>query len=642
MRRAARCSAIALLLAGAAFPCQAAAAAAAAAAAQPADPNQPIVITAPTIFSDVQPERTLDREAIDGYGLSTIDELLSELQVQLGSDEDFPLIIVNGERLNSIDEIGALPVEVLRSLVVLPRGSAVRAGGTANQRVLSLTLRPKVQSATLTAATKIATQGDWHSERGEVILTSVKGSTRVNLALRGRTDSNLFESDRGIVQPAPRIPYALVGNVVGYPNSLGEIDPALSLAAGQIVTVVPVPAIANPTLTDFIARANQPLVTDLGDYRSLRPKSRNYDLNGTFATRLTPWLTSSATVRLNRSTSLYLRGLPAATFILSSGNLASPFTRDVGIAVYGASPLRSRSTRDSGEGNLTLDADFGAWTANLNARHNRTRDVSTSERPAAFGAIPLDDSLDPFGADLTDLIDIRSDRATARTTDTLLDLTLNGPLFALPAGNLLAVVEGQLEWNRLLSTSTYSIIDPKGDFRRNEQSLRASFDIPLASRDKHFFAALGDLRAQAEIERIHYSDAGTLDHQAFGLTWDPRPLLQLRASIDRTETPAPIQTLGNPVVVTPAVRIFDPLTATTVDVSQVTGGNPSALPQTATVRRLSAQFKLVPKWNLQLNIDYTDTDRRDFLSSLPDSSAAIMLAFPDRFIRDSTGVLTRV
>lgn len=632
-RRPARRAAIALLLAGsAAVP----------AAAQPADPAQPIVITAPPIFRDVQPERSLDRDAIDSYGLSTIDELLNELQVELGSDEDFPLILVNGERLNSIDEIGALPVEVLRGLVILPRGSAVRAGGTASQRVISLTLRPSVRSVTLTAATKIATEGDWHSDRGEIILTSIKGSTRANLALRTRRDQLLFESDRGIIQPDPRLPYALGGNLVGYPNSLGEIDPALSAAAGEIVTVVPLPRVAYPSLADFLAGANQPSVTDLGDYRSLRPKGRNYDLNGTFSTRLAPWLTSTATLRLNRSTNRSLRGLPPAIFIVSPDNLATPFTRNVGIAVYGTNPLQSLSRHNSAEGNLTLDATFGRWSANLNARHNRTSDVSTSQRQESFGAIPLDDSIDPFTADLTDLIGIRTDRATAKSVDSLAELTVNGPLLKLPAGDLQAVTEGRLDWNRLTSTSTYSVVNPRDKFHRNEQSVRTSFDIPLTSRDNHFLAAVGDLRAQAEYSRIHYSDAGTLNHHALGLTWDPRPVVQFRASIDETENPAPIQTLGNPVIVTPDVRTFDPLTGTTVDVTQVTGGNPAALPQTTTVRRLSALMRLVPKWNLQLNAEYTDTDRRDFLSSLPDSSAAIMLAFPDRFIRDSSGVLTRI
>ena len=76
--------------------------------------------------------------------------------------------------------------------------------------------------------------------------------------------------------------------------------------------------------------------------------------------------------------------------------------------------------------------------------------------------------------------------------------------------------------------------------------------------------------------------------------------------------------------------------------TQITGGNPDILPQKTDIRRLSALYKLVPKLNLQLNAEYTDTDRRNFVSGLPEASAAVALAFPDRYIRDGNGVLTTV
>lgn len=53
-------------------------------------------------------------------------------------------------------------------------------------------------------------------------------------------------------------------------------------------------------------------------------------------------------------------------------------------------------------------------------------------------------------------------------------------------------------------------------------------------------------------------------------------------------------------------------------------------------------LKLVPKLSLQLNAEYTDIDLRNFVSSLPQASAPVTLAFPDRFVRDSNGTLTTV
>jgi iron complex outermembrane receptor protein len=646
-----RCSvshaALALVLSAVAVPVAAAAAAAATAAAQDAqspsgNPNQEIVIIAPPLFRDITPERALDEEAISSYGVSTIDELLGEVQVELGEEDETPLILVNGKRINDLSEIGALPVEALRGVVVLPRGSAVRAGGTPGQRVISLTLNRKVISETLTAAEKVATDGDWHSERGEAIVTRVRGDTRINVTLRARDESDLFESERGIIQPAPRLPFALSGNVIGYPNTTGEIDPLLSALAGQVVTVTPVPSIANPTLSDFVAGANNPAVTDLGQFRTLRPKTRNYDLNGTFATRLASWLTGSATVRLGRSLSDSKRGLPSAVFVLSPDNPFSPFSRDVGLAFYGPDPLRYRSRHDSGEGNVTLDADLGKWIGNFHARHVETKDVSRSERQNTFGAIPLDDSVNPFTTDLSSLISIRTDRTSADSVENLAELSLTGPALTLPAGDVQVTIEGRLDWNHLRTFSTFSLINPHRNFSRSEQSIRGAVDVPLTSRDTGFLHEIGNLDATAEYSRDHYSDAGTLNHYAFGLTWEPIPMLRLHGDLESTESPPPIEILGDPVVVTPDVRVFDPLTGETVDVTQITGGNPDLQPQTTRIKRLGGILRLVPRLNLQLNAEYTDTDRRNFLSSLPSASAAVELAFPDRFIRDSNGVLTTV
>jgi outer membrane receptor protein involved in Fe transport len=95
-------------------------------------------------------------------------------------------------------------------------------------------------------------------------------------------------------------------------------------------------------------------------------------------------------------------------------------------------------------------------------------------------------------------------------------------------------------------------------------------------------------------------------------------------------------------VVTPGGRFFDFLTGETVDVTQTFGGNPLLLPQTATTKRFGANAAPWREINLQLTAEYLSTRTSDFISSLPPASAAVLLAFPDRFIRDTKGVLTQV
>jgi len=512
-------------------------------------------------------------------------------------------------------------------------------GGRPGQRVVSLNLKPKTRTATATAAARVATEGDWYAGRGEAILTSVKGATRANVALRVRGESSLLESERDIIQPPPRLPFAQSGNVIGFPDLFGEIDPLLSAAAGETVTVAPVLSIANPTLADFIPNANQPALTDLGAFRTVRPQTRNYDLNGSYSTRLAPWLTGTASLRLNRYTSESKRGLPSATFALSPTNPASPFSTDVALAYYGEDPMRTRFERDSGEANVTLDGTFGEWISNFNVRHAESEDETRIERQSTFGSIPLDDTTNPFATDLSATIPTQTDKATAHATTNLADLSFTGPVVKLPAGPLQATVEGRLSGNTLKSDNGFS---PEQHFHRSEEAIRGAIDVPITSRENGFASPLGDLSLQGEYTHIHFSDAGGLDNYSAGLVWEPLAALRLNASIEQTERPATVQTLGNPVIVTSNVRVFDPIAGDTVDVTQITGGNPDLRPEKFKIQRASALVRLVPRLNLQLNAEYTYTNQRNYISALPEASAAVMFAFPDRYVRGLSGELITV
>lgn len=629
----------AILLVSAAIPA-AAGDGATATGEQPENTQLPdVIVIAPPLFPDLLPERELDSAEIESYGVSTIDELLYNIQGELGDEDDGPLIIVDGQRLNDISEIGSLPVEALRAVQVLPRGSAVRVGGRSGQRVVNLSLRRKVRTATVSAAPRIATDGGASGGRGETILTYIRGRTRANLSVRARGDGQLLEADRDIVQPDPRFPYAVGGNIIPYPNLSDDIDPLLSDAGGRPIYVAPVPTAADPTLGDFAG--GSPNATDLGLYRTLRPESRTYELNGTLRAPLAPWLTSSATLRLGRTTTEGLRGLPSGLFLLPAQHPVSPFSRDVRLAYYGSSPLEQRSRRHSGEASVTLDATFGAWNGDLNARHSRSRSSSRNQRQTSSGLITVADSVDPFGSSLGSLIPVSMSRAQSDSETSRGQLRLNGPAAKLPAGTINATIEAQLEWNRIRSESTFTSA-PERKVWRSEQGIRGALDVPLTSRANGFVPQLGELSATIELGRVHFSDAGSIKHHAFALIWEPVQLLRVRAAIEETGAAPSVDLLGSPIVVTPDSRLFDPLTGETVDVVQITGGNPNLDAEKVVTRRLTGLLRLVPRLKLNLNAEYIDSSRRNFVSSLPESSAAVMLAFPDRFIRDSSGTLTTI
>src|SRR5690606_7978863 len=50
----------------------------------------------------------------------------------------------------------------------------------------------------------------------------------------------------------------------------------------------------------------------------------------------------------------------------------------------------------------------------------------------------------------------------------------------------------------------------------------------------------------------------------------------------------------------------------------------------------------MPRINLQINAELSSTRTRNPVAELPPASAAIMLAFPERFIRDASGSLATV
>jgi hypothetical protein len=632
---------VALLLAGTAIPAQSATDTASGTETSAAQPQRGEDITViGQLFRDVKPEQQLDRQGIESYAVSTVGDLLDEVENELDDDQE-PMILVNGERVDDVNDIGSFPVEALTKVEVLPRGSAIRIGGSSGQRVINLSLVGKMRSATATAAVRTATEGHWNAERGEGLLTFIQNRTRANLGLRIGNEDSLLESDRNVTQPAPILPYSIQGNIIGFPNTFGEVDPLLSALAGRVVTVAPVPAKTNPALSDFVANANNPSMTDLGRLRTLRPAVRNYNLNGSFSTRLAPWLTGNLNFSLNRHVSHSLRGLPPALFVLSATNPTSPFSNDVGLAMYGLEPLRSRSVTDGGELRLALNGTFGRWSSNFNASHSETENVYDTDRTTNPGAIALDAGVNPFATDLSGLIGLTTDRSRYRSTTDLAELSVTGPLFEMPAGAVQATLDGRLRWYRAHSRSTFSPASNRG-FGRDEQSLRGAIELPLTSRRMNVIPQIGDLSASAEYARVHFSDAGPASNYGFGLTWNPNDILRIRGSIERSENAPLIELLGSPVIETPAVRVFDPLTGETVDVTEISGGNPNLRPETATVRRVTALLRLVPRLNLQLNADYADIDARHFISTLPLASLPIMLGFPDRFIRNSEGTLTTI
>jgi hypothetical protein len=180
------------------------------------------------------------------------------------------------------------------------------------------------------------------------------------------------------------------------------------------------------------------------------------------------------------------------------------------------------------------------------------------------------------------------------------------------------------------------------DIGRTSGSARANIDLPIASRNKDVLSPLGNLSLNANAEVEQLSDFGTLFTYGYGANWSPIDGLRMLASFTGEEGAPSAQQLGNPVVATPNVRVFDFVRGETVDITRLDGGNPGLSADNRSVMKLGLNYQPVQKIDLSFNVDYTKSTIRDPIASFPTATAEIEAAFPDRFVRDGSGRLIRI
>lgn len=609
----------------------------------PPDPRDIVVfgnVALPASLKDLEVEQVYDPDRVSSYGVSTIGELLDAITFENG--DTAPQILVNGQVARNVSEISDLPVEAVARVEELPRGAATRVGGAPGQRAYNVVLRSRVRTFVATSAYQAATEGGWDNLRADGTLTWIRKNDRINLTARGAWSGSLLESERDLTPLPPTIAYSPLGNVLG--SSGGEIDPALSLLAGQTVTVAGVPAgQPNPTLAQFAATSGQANPSDLSRYRTLRGRARPYEVNLAASKELSPWLSVSFNGRLGWSADRRTNGLPSARFLLPVGHPNSPFSRNVVLAFNDpARPLTSLSNGNNAALQVTFNATFGEWRATLSSKYeDRSRSYSydvTGSIPG--GLITLGAGTNPFAASPAGLIPINTTltRTTNITRDVQLDL--EGPLVSLPAGQLRLRAGLGGTWLSLDGAST-NLANAR-HFRRREYEARAGLTIPLTGSPDGSPGPIGRSEFSIDAARSDLGGQGKAHSVAMALTWLPASWLRLTLNQNEESiAPAP-ELLAAPTTVTPNVRYFDPVTGQTVDVTMISGSSGALANEHRRLRHVSLNVRPWAAYNLQLNADLLITDLRDQAGPLPLPTPAVVAAFPGRFVRDSNGVLVQV
>ena len=603
-----------------------------------ADPRQIVVIGNRAIIAslkDIGVERTYDEDDVSSYDVSTVGEALEEIRSENG--DEAPAILVNGQPVKDIGDVSDLPAEAIQRIEALPRGAASRIGGAGGQRAYNIVLRPSVKSATLTASREEAAEGGWGMSRGEALLTYVKQQDRLNLTLRGSDSGFLLESERDLVPRAESFPFSPIGNVIPFAGS--EVDPLLSGRAGQPVTVVALPGTAQPTLADLVTGANLTNPSMLARYRSLRSAARPIEAAIAGNKALNDRWQLSFNSRLGRTTTESLRGLPTGRFLVPADNPFTVFSTPVLLALNDANrPLTSVSTIVSKSASATLNGSLGAWHAAFVGRYDKRDSRFTSDLNGSFvgGFFTVDAATNPFAGTLASSIPVTSRRATGHNTSSQISVDADGPLFQLPAGPLLARIGGGALWTRFRADD----VSGSRAFDRRELTVRGGLTIPLTG--ERFLGALGRSELAVDAGRLDIGRFGTIDRYSVGLNWDPLPWLHVAASEEKNGTAIFPELLAAPLVITENVPYFDPLRNETVDVRLIAGGAANLANQRQRTRTVSLTASVLPKYSLRLTSEYQESKLADLVGALPPLSTAVVLAFPDRFVRDASGRLVQV
>lgn len=615
-----------------------------------------IIVTATyqrgSVPGDIKPETQLGSDDIRSFGASSLADLLQELGPQLrsgrGRGGGRPVVLLNGRRVSGFSEIRNLPPEALERVDILPEEVSLKYGFRADQRVVNFVLRERFSATTVELEPGLATDGGRGSLEGEANLLRLVDGSRFSLEGEYRRDGMLLESERRIITPPPSLPYSLEGNLAGprLPGGgFGELDPALSALAGQLVTLVPVSGA--PTLAGLaVGTVNVPGTTDLTPFRSLLPRSETFSLGATYNREIG---TVSATLsgRFEGSDTEARLGLAGVSLGIAPENPFSPFAGPATLYRHAEAPgplLRRQDSRNASLG-LGLNWDAGVWRWSFNANYDRAVTNTLVDRSLDVSALQArldanDPAFNPFAAGAI-AGPLRQDSARASSDLARFELVSSGSPFSLPAGAVVSTFQAGFETLRQRALANRGGIGQDVRLGRDQGRVQASLDLPVTSARNNVLAAVGDLSLNLNASLDQLSDFGTLSSIGYGLNWAPTQRLRLLVSVTDEEAAPSIQQLGNPLIVTPNVRVFDLVRGEAVDITRLDGGN-AAL--TADSRRV---IKLGGTWqpfgsDLSLSVNFVDSRLKGQVEAFPAPTPEIEAAFPDRFLRDGQGRLLQI
>jgi len=613
-------------------------------------PRSEIVVTAKRVPENTSPplpaERIVASEEAAAYGADTIGQLVDMIASENG-DSDRPVLMINGTPVADEGDIVDYPVGAVDRIEILPRGSAIRFGGRGNQRAYNIVLKRLFKTNVADGRMRVATEGGWSETRGELNLTRIAGEKRLSITAQVRREAQLLESERGVRQPAGSLPFDLLGNIFADPRrGSDEVDPLLSEAVGRRTVVAGVPGgISTPSILDFAERAGRTNESDAGRFRSLRPSLQSYNFALNASHPLAEWARTTLTANLQHYEYVSLQGAPTGLVALSPDNNFSPFSVPVVVSrAFGTAPLTSQSSASRGNISFAANANLRKWFISASGEFAFTKNsIATARQAQDSGAlIFIPNDVNPFATRFGDVVRSETDIAKADTERFTVRFSVTGPLLALPSGPLQISLNSELQQLRQGSQFETSLNVPRGVSDRAERLIQGSLEVPIFSREGGGVRFLGDISVSLDQAITDVRGAGSLRRTGYAGSWEPVRDFVLRASFNRQSILADIELQRGPLILTEGVRYFNPLLGETVDVTEISGGNPDLTSEQITTKRLSATVSMMQKSGIVLDAEYIAVRRNAPITLQLPASADLLAAFSDRLIRGVDGGLIAV
>ena len=614
-----------------------------------------IVVTAEripgSVDTDVPPVEQLNEADIASLGASSLTELVAAVAPQANSGRGrgggMPIILLNGQRVSGFRELRDLPPEAIRQVQIFPEEVALKYGYRPDQRVINFILKDNFASFATEFDHSQPEDGGFGRNELEATLTRIGANTRFNLDVELERATALTESERDLIATNGSL-LARGGNISGLGLN-GVISPSLNAAAGSTVTQAGVPiGIANPTLAQFAGTANRLNNSDIGDARTLLPRTERIEVNGTWSRSLGPQtvLSLNANYALNGSASLL--GLPGTSFILPGSSRYSPFGQDVMLSRYFDTPrpLERESETHVFQTGGTFNHVLGGWRWTVTGNYARTDNETRTTRNADYTALRagiLAGTVNPFAADFgSDLLFLAPDLASSLNQNLDVRSTLAGSVLTLPAGEVQTTFASGFTRQMLDSETWRSGVTTNIALRRNIRNQSVNAEVPITGRDFGIGSTIGEWSINGNIGFSDLSDFGQLVEYGAGLRWAPARNLTFQASVTGDENAPGIGQLGNPTLITPNVATYDFIRGESLFINVTTGGNPALIGEKRRDLILNANWTPTFIKDFALQASYFRNNSRNTTASFPLLTPEIEAAFASRVVRDVNGRLLSV